>query len=185
MYGSSRTTLGCIRTVLPDDFPGGCRAHPECVQEAHRLRLNAPLVDGLGDRLRPLLTDTRNLTKSGGLAGDDIEGVRAESLDEACCQGGADPWNQPGAEVANHALLCGWNRRGEGADPKPRPIDRVLRPTPHQANILARGDLPEVTHGGLRRGEGGIFVGREPDHRKPPVITAEKDIFDDAFQDLF
>ena len=61
----------------------------------------------------------------------------------------------------------------------------MLRPTPHQPNILARRDLAQVAHGSqLSKGPGGLF-GSQADYAKTPVITTKKDVLNHAFKDLF
>jgi hypothetical protein len=61
----------------------------------------------------------------------------------------------------------------------------MLGPTSKESNIFPRGDLPEVANRGVGGGELGVRVGGEVDHRKPPVITTEKHVFDHAFEDFF
>jgi len=141
-----------IRAVLADDFARGRGAHSEGVQKAHRFCLDAPLANGLGDRFCPPLADAGHLAQPRRLCGDDIEGLRAEALDEPRGQGRADAWDQPGAEVADHALLRGRNGRCEGDDTEARPIDRVLGPPAHQSNILPGSDLAEVANRGVGGG---------------------------------
>ena len=173
-----------IRAVLADDLACRGRPHAKRVQKAHRLRFDAALANGLGDRFRALFADTRNLPKPRGLGCDHIERVGTKALHEAGGQGRADAGDEPGAEVASDAPLGGGNRRRERGDPKPRPIDRMLRPPPDQANVLARRDLTEIPHGGLRGGERHLLIGRETNHRELSVITAENHVLDHAFEDL-
>ena len=93
--------------------------------------------------------------------------------------------DEPGAEVARHPLFGGGNRRGERGDPKPCAVDRVLRPSPDQANALAGRDLTQIPDGGPRRAERFLLAGRETNHRECSVITAENHVLDHTLEDLF
>src|SRR5262249_29524111 len=123
--------------------PGGADAVrlQEDEDVAHRLLL-AP---ALADALHAAGADSLDLLQKGGALVDDLQGARAEDLDDLAGEVRADALDEAGAEVAGDAL-GGVRRRGaQLVGPELQAVVAVLRPGARGLDVLAGHGTGQVT----------------------------------------